>query len=192
LRIILDMDQIICQFTEKVVEWWNTDHPDRPPKSIEDILGWDIDGYLGTPYFLRSCMRCPELWRDLSPVPGAIPGVKQLLNDGHDIRIASAVPHSAAVAYHGKLQWLRDHMPFFNLKHFYAISEKQELEGDLLFDDGLHNIEAWVKTGRPCVALDVPWNRKADHLPKDLVTRVYDWEEFLDEVKHRPFVRKRR
>lgn len=195
MKIILDMDQILVQFTEKVVQWWNEDHPDRK-RSLEDITSWNIDAGLGTENFLRMCMRCPELWRDLEPVKGAIKGTKHLIDEGHQVRIASAVPKSAAVAYHGKLQWIRDNMPFFNLDNFVAIHKKEELDGDILFDDGLHNIRAWAETGRSCLMLDVPWNRDPGYLPRnkdgmDLVTRVHSWEEFLDEVKHRPFMLRR-
>lgn len=180
MRILIDQDQVLASWVERVLEWYNHDQKKRGQKSdftLEDVQNWDMTTNLGpeSEDAIRSYMRYPDFYQDLDPVPGAVEGVKELLARGHDVVVASAVPKSAGIAYHGKLVWLRKHMPFFDLDDFVAIHRKDLLRGDVLFDDGVHNLE-------PCsremlaVALDCPWNRGWRGV------RVKDWPAFLDLI----------
>lgn len=182
MRIILDQDQIIVKFSERVVEWWNEDN--GTSLTVDTIESWDIGLWLGPGgrHFLRACMRYPEFYRDLEPVEGAIRGMKKLIDDGHDVIIASAVPKSAPISYSGKIEWLRRNVPFFPVDNFVAIKRKDLLRGDVLFDDAAHNIEAFSKVGMT-VMMETSWNKFVKIEP---TRRVQHWNQFLqfiDEVK---------
>ena len=174
-RVIVDMDEVICKWVDRVLEWYNQDHGTSFTR--DDIKHWNVtsdlpeDGH----YFIRACMRYPEFYRDLDPIEGAIDGIQELLNDGFDVVIATATPRSAGIAYHGKLEWLRRRMPFFDLKSLVSISRKDLLIGDVLLDDGPHNIKPWIASGRYGVIFDHPWNRG-----HDCDARVKHWNEFVD------------
>lgn len=178
MRIIVDQDQVLCKWVERILEWYNEDK--KTSFTIDDIKTWNMTDNLGehSQDFLRSCMRYPELYRDLEPVEGSIHGLKSLIDDGHDVIIATAVPRCAGIAYHGKLEWLRRNMPWFNLNNFIAIQRKDLLSGDIMIDDGPHNIEAWVKSGRDAIIFDAPWNRNV----KD-ACRVKHWNEILSVIR---------
>lgn len=186
MKILLDQDQILCKWTERLLEWYNKDYGTK--LTIADIKGWNISEYLGPQGrdFMRSCMRWPEFYTRLEPVEGAIEGVKQLLDWGHEVRIVTAVPSSAGISYHGKQQWVRDHLPFFDLENFFALKKKNEVKGDLLFDDGGHNIDAAMKEGdRKVVVMDYAWNQGvAAH------RRVKNWEEFLSYVSYLDYAKR--
>jgi 5'(3')-deoxyribonucleotidase len=189
MRIILDQDEVLCHWTKRILQYWNEDHLDRPPMTMADIHNWDHRTNMGpdSELGLRAYMRFPYFYFDLEAIDGAVEGVKQLLEQGHEIRIASSVPRSATMAYVGKVEWLRRHMPFFDISHFYACSHKEELEGDLLFDDGLHNLIPWEKRGRTAVAMARPWNKDWKG------TRVESWPEFVKlvgELEPQDWIRK--
>jgi 5'(3')-deoxyribonucleotidase len=178
MRILLDQDEVICQWTARILEWYNQDH--KTNFSCDDVRdNWYLESLLGPEanHFIRSCMRWPEFYTRLDPVPGAIEGVKALLDRGHEVRIVTAVPVSAGIAYHGKCQWVRDHMPFFNLKHLYAVHQKAEVEGDILLDDGPHNIEAWEKAGKVGCYFTTRANTG-----KPSAHRVSTWPEFIQLI----------
>lgn len=178
MKLLIDQDQVICKWTERVIEWFNQDYGTNVKR--EDVKHWNLSEFLGPQGrdFMRSCMRWPEFYTRLDEVEGAVDGIKKLIADGHEVRIVTAVPKSAGIAYHGKQQWIRDHMPFFNLDNFFAIQKKNEVKGDLLLDDGAHNIEAAKKDGLLAVVFDCPWNQDVvgDH-------RVKNWKQFLDLVE---------
>lgn len=174
MRLLIDMDQVICKWLERILEWYN--HDKKTNMSLEDVKSWNVVDTLGpnSEDFIRSCMRYPELYRDLDPVEGAIEGIKLLQEKGHEVIIATAVPKSAGIAYHGKLEWIRRNMPFFSLNNFVAIQRKDLLQGDVLLDDGMHNIIPFRKSGRTAVVFDRPWNRN------DVGgERVYSWQQFI-------------
>jgi 5'(3')-deoxyribonucleotidase len=185
MNIVVDMDQIICQWLERTIEWYNEDK--KTSYTREDIKSWNVtDNLPHSKDFIRSVMRYPEMYRDLDPVEGALYGMRDLLAAGHDVVIATAVPKCAGIVYHGKLEWCRRMMPFFPLDNFIAIQRKDLLAawGDVLFDDGLHNIVPWAMKGKPAVILDCPWN--IDYVPAEglPITRVKHWNEFLQYVEY--------
>ncbi len=201
MKILLDQDEIICQWVARITQYYNEDH--GTSYTLDDVTNWDVTTNFGpgSEGAIRSYMRYIELYRDLEPVEGAIPGMKKLIDAGHDVYIVTSVPKCAGISYHGKLEWLRRNTPFFNLNKFCAFHTKWMVAGDILFDDGLHNIMPWVKTGRPAVILDKPWNRdmagaikkhgvEQQHMRN--VHRVNHWNQFLALVEklqesHVPF-----
>lgn len=181
MRILIDQDEVLACWLKRILEWYNQDY--GTSLRVDDIKSYWMDGMLGPQGrdFVRSCIRWPDLYTNLEPVAGAVDGMKSLLYDGHDVIIVSSVPTAGAIAYHGKLEWLRKHMPFFPLKNFIATSRKDLITGDLLFDDAPHNIEAFVNAGRRAVVMDAPYNQNVT-----ASARVKTWGEFLkyvDEIK---------
>lgn len=181
MRIVVDMDEVICRWADRVLEWYNEDKGTSVTR--EQITRWKVSSCL--PHsgndFIRSCMRYPEFYRDLDPVEGAIAGMRRLIGMGHDVVIATAVPKCAGIAYHGKLEWIRRNMPFFDLDSFVAIHRKDILQGDVLLDDGIHNVHPWSMTGRHAFLMDAPWNRDCPR--SSFITRVVHWNEFISHVK---------
>ncbi len=178
MRILVDMDQVLAQWAERFLEWFN--HDKGTSHTMDDLLHWDmgVNLDLDNDDYMRSIMRCPEFW-DLNPVPGAIEGMKALIDAGHDVLIVSAVPRCAAgAAYHGKLQWIRKHMPFFNLDNFMAVQRKDLIEGDILIDDNVKNIENFLKKGKKTIVAHYMWNRNCV-----ASKRAYDWDEIIQDVK---------
>lgn len=190
MRIVLDQDEVIVQWLTTVLEWYNHDFGTTYVR--DDVTCWKVtDSLPNSHHFLRSTMRYPDFYRDLLPVEGAINGVKKLMDAGHDVVIATAIPKCAPIAHVGKLEWIRRNMPFFPLDNFISISRKDLLApgADVLLDDGLHNIMPWSETGKTAVVFDAPWNRpklindgykppKVEKMP-DNVLRVKHWNEFL-------------
>lgn len=183
MRLILDQDQVICKWVERVLEWYNEDYGTSFTRDdVKDYWAMEtILGPQGKP-FLRSCMRYPRLYDYLDPVEGAVEGIKTLMDKGHDIIIATAVPPSAYDAWGGKVEWTRRNMPFFPIKNLMLAQRKDVIKGDLLLDDGPHNIKAWKKSGQYAVVFDCPWNQD---VAGD--QRVKNWDEFIqlvDRMQH--------
>lgn len=179
MKILIDQDEVMAKWNAKILEWFNEDYGTN--WKVEDITnGWEMEKTLGPMAgpAIRSYMRWPEFYTRLDPVEGAVDGIRSLVDDGHEVRIVSSVPISAGIAYHGKCQWLRDHMPWFDLKNFFAVHKKDEVMGDILLDDGPHNIEAFKNTGRYAVVFDTPHNQNCQGS-----FRVKNWHQFLLLVK---------
>lgn len=195
-RILIDLDEVCCEWGKKILEWYNADKREECGQlgkewtdvSLDDITNWDMKTNLGpgSEVYLRSYMRWPGFYQSLEPVPGSIDGVNDLLHAGYDVVIATAIPKCAGLAYEGKKEWLREHMPFFPLKSLVAISRKELLNGDILLDDGLHNLEPFLATDRHAVCMSRPWNagwmEEAPSSWHPKAHKVRGWSEFLPLV----------
>ena len=199
MRILLDMDEVICAWVDRLLAWYNEDKGTHIKR--EDVKDWALTDTLGpgSEDFIRSVMRYQRMYDDLDEIPGAVDGIEKLLDDGHDVLIVTAVPKCAPVVFAGKLEWIRRNMrrkimnhafdksirigdPFFDLKNFIACGRKEVIVGDLLVDDGVHNLEPFRLTGRRTVVFDAPWNRTYTKADK----RVYGWGDllaYIDSIK---------
>lgn len=181
MRLLIDQDEVLAQFTAKVLQWWNEDQGENA--QIEDIKTYHIQESLGPKahYFIKSCMRFPDFFTSLEPVPGAIEGMKQLVEMGHDVVIVTKIPTSAPGAYHGKMEWVRKHLPFLSVKNIVGCQRKELVQGDLLLDDSPKNVYDYLNCGRKIIIFDRPWNRDIKEFKH--VPRVHSWDEFIKQIK---------
>lgn len=198
MRIVVDMDEVLCQFVGKVLKRWNAINGTK--FSREDITAWRMENILGNDILGRTAeglidewMSEPGFYEDLEPVEGAIDGLQKLMDDGHDIVICTSVPEVAIHAYDGKRKWMRRNFPRWSMKNFIACSRKGLIAGDVFIDDGPHNIRDWCAAGkRGAFVMDAPWNKdlgyefdmlKTRYVSGMPITRVYDWQHILVEIE---------
>lgn len=182
MRILVDHDEVLCQFNRRCVDLYN----DETGSSIElsDIKSFNLTDSFGIPreegdVLLAKYMRRSDFYEHVIPVKGAIDGMGRLVDDGHDVFIATTIAKSAPGLYAQKFAWIKKHMPWFDMNNLIGVHAKWMLDGDVLFDDALHNLEAFVsKRTRPryAIAMDRPWNSAWNGL------RVSSWESFVERI----------
>ena len=83
--------------------------------------------------------RMPDAYLNMKPIPGAIDGVRKLINLGLDVWIATKPPTGVANAYAAKAQWIYNHLP--ELERKIIMTHDKGLLGDkfdFLVDDRPH------------------------------------------------------
>ncbi len=161
LRIIVDMDGILADFmggiwrtcqarygvagdTEKVTSFYHLSNGLEKP--LPD--GERLDDLFHQPGFFAA----------LEPLSGAQEAMRALVDEGHEVVIASTpcTPHSAAE----KIAWMEQHFPMIPRKNVFIGHLKHYIGGDVLIDDGLHNAMAFRKAQPPAlvVTLAYPYN----------------------------------
>jgi 5'(3')-deoxyribonucleotidase len=117
-----------------------------------------------------------EYWRTLPFMEGA-EDVFQWLYANHDVYIAtSAFLSQADECVLGKLRWIEENIPWFNMEHLIYSHAKYKLTGDVFIEDVWSQIETFEGDR---ILMDQPYNQ--DDSP-DL--RVYNWYEigkYLDD-----------
>jgi len=108
LRIYVDMDGVIADFEKNL--------KGRNPKEVKMMPGT----------YIR-----------LDPIEGAIEAVRELINMGHDVWIATKTPTHNLLADSEKKHWLSEHLPEL-LSKVIITSDKGCLRGDILIDDRKH------------------------------------------------------
>lgn len=183
------MDGIVADLSSEWLRRYNRDYNDTLP--LERFFAtWNTSDNVkpecGSKIF--DYLEQPDLYEDVLPIAGALDGVAALRAAGHELIYASACTFGMVDA---KAHWLirnglceerRNKLP----RNFIPIEDKFWLPGDLLIDDGGHNIKAWVtETRRRAVMLEYPHNATLD-MPSmfwSWINRAQDWSGIVRAVE---------
>lgn len=171
-RILVDMDGVLCNLIEKWFAAYNAEYNDR--LDPQGLVTWGPHRYARGGRAVYKYLAQPGFFRDLQPIPHAIDGMRRLMDWGHDVVIVTA----ARNGHKDKLDWIKEHLPFFSLDNVVFAHRKALVRGDVLFDDAPHNLEAFKEYGLP-VAMAYRYNENVD------AVRVPDWLHFLQLVQTR-------
>lgn len=141
LEINVDLDSIVVDFFGGL--WEDYEKVTGERVTTDQILSWDMSKHVGDPQALVKCFYEPGFFRKLKPIPGAIEALKVLHDNGHEITILSS-PCTAHCATE-KLEWCAQHLPFIPFGNLGIFHKKHKVTGDVLIDDGLHNVQAYRK-----------------------------------------------
>lgn len=138
LTILVDMDDTIENLSEAWVSYLN----DRYGTSVSasDITSWDISQAFPTlgESEVYGALKETELWGAVRPLPGAVKYLKKLVEDGNNVFIVTA-SHPDTVGAKVN-QVLFRYFPFISYQNVIISSRKQMISGDILIDDGVHNL----------------------------------------------------
>lgn len=165
------MDEVLVDLLGKSLYYYNKFYPNEQLR-YEDINLWDLPGDMAK---WDAIWRQPSFFMSIPPAPGAenaLPVIRELEQGmGHKVYLLSS-PVSAEAA-HGKYIWFHSHLVvpgiLPGMKRLILTRSKEMVRGDMLIDDGVHNLEAWSQAARDekypgtppayAIAYDRPWNQ---------------------------------
>lgn len=171
LTVLVDMDDTIESLLIAWVERLNRTFGTEV--SPDEVTEWDIAKSFPTltREQVYSPLLCDDFWYSVMPINGASDALQQLIADGHRVLIVTT---SAYQTLRTKMDVvLFGYFPFLSWSDVIITSHKQLVEGDVLIDDGVHNLEGGKYKK---VLMDAPHNRSYDAEANGMV-RVHDWEE---------------
>lgn len=177
LTILIDMDDTI----ENLLECWVSELNRVYGTSVkyDEVFAWDMSEVF--PTLTKTEIYAPlhnsNFWSKIHPLPGSVEYVKRLIDDGHNVYIVTT---SHYTDIKNKIEnVLAKHFPFISWKNVIITSRKQLINGDILIDDGVHNLEGgkYIK-----FLMDASHNRSYD-AEKNGMLRVYDWKEIYKIIK---------
>ncbi len=171
MTILVDMDDTIEYLLKAWVRGANETYGYRV--RYEDITDWNVaKAYPGlTREQVYAVPMTPGFWSTVEPIPGAAEALKRLMDAGHRVMIVTATPFDSVAEKIGG--YLFRHFPFLSPDQVMITSRKQMIRGDVLIDDGVHNLEGgdYVK-----ILMTAPHNMNYDAEANGMI-RVHDWAE---------------
>ena len=171
MRILIDMDGVMADTVEHWLSRYNEEYDDR--LTHNDITQWEIHKFVKPECGLSmyKIMEREGFFLDLKPMPHLSESMRELQDMGHDLVVVTATPTNSRTGLYDKVKWLKTNLPWFDANNFVSTSLKGVVDGDLLIDDGPHNIAGFP--GATCV-YDQPWNQlvAANH-------RVSGWRDIV-------------
>lgn len=155
LVVAVDVDEVIADLLGPWLRRYNAKYDDA--LLPEDLKEWKM-----APGLKPECgddifsLLDASLYDEVLPIPGARTAIYEMLSSGHRVIYVTSCLAGTADA---KLAWLKRWRFLPNERQsrdFYASSDKSLINADVLFDDGIHNVEAFP---RPAVLVEQPQNR---------------------------------
>ena len=177
LKIAIDFDSTLFPSMEKVVEIYNKKHDTSLDMShitmynLHDSFPADIADELIELFVDK------EIYSSLQPYKGAIRAVKTLVEQGHEIYIATSTD---VRNMEWKEELLQKHFPFIPKKNLIRIHNKGLLNVDVLVEDKLDNLKNTFAHG---VCFDQPWNNDIDTDYVYGLYRIHHWGEINNVIQ---------
>lgn len=188
-RIWIDQDSTIYDLSTPWYVAHNKDYPEHNLK-VEDVNGWDTAEVCkrnNCPADIYSYFTLPEIWSDGKVIENAT----KIINGWHnydisDLGIITTETNAMSIPY--KVEWLLHNFPYIkDIMINYKTHVKHLLRGDILIDDGIHNLTKWQGVA---ILYTQPWNEANTDLPRannwhEVDIMVRDAIELLDrDFKH--------
>lgn len=169
--ILIDMDDTI----EQLLRAWLRGVNERYGRSVryEDVTSWDVSKPF--PGLTREQVYAipdePGFWGTVEPIEGAAEAIRGFMDAGHEVYIVTATPYISVAEKMDDLlfRWF----PFITWDQVIITKRKQLIRGDVLIDDGVHNLEGgdYFK-----ILMTAPHNRDYDAESNGMI-RVDSWKE---------------
>ncbi len=176
LTVLVDMDDTIEDLLGAWVEYLNKTHGTNVDPN--DVTDWDVAKFF--PTLTKPQVFAPtysdDFWRTVKPIDGAADVLQQLISEGHTVYIVTSSFHETLSVKMTDV--LFKYFPFFKWEDVIITSHKQLIRGDVLVDDGVHNLEGgdYMK-----ILMDAPHNRAYD-AESNGMHRVTDWDEVYELI----------
>ena len=171
MTILVDMDDTIEQLVQALVKKTNEKY--CRCATVDDVTDWSIVcAFPGLQKKQVLDFMCdPDFWDGVKPMPGAPEALKHFMDEGHRVYIVTATESDHL---EGKMEKvLFRYFPFLSWSQVIITCNKQMIRGDVLIDDGIHNLEGGEYRK---ILFTAPWNREYDAEANGMV-RVHSWEE---------------
>lgn len=184
MRIAIDIDDVVMDFWRSLESSVATEYGieldyeankqwDEAPLKHLDIFGVDRGWW----DWLRDR---DWVWATFRPVPGAIGAIDSLRRNGYYVELITKKPDWAEWTV---WKWLGRWRPAANRVTIIGSDQNKAeySDADLLIDDNIDNCIDWLRTGRPIILFDRPWNREVPIQLRDQY-RAENWRAVLELI----------
>jgi 5'(3')-deoxyribonucleotidase len=175
-KIGIDFDETLFPTLEKVIEIYNKRHGTN--LELSQITTYNLSDSVAEEIAdeLIELFVDKDVYSSLYPYKGAVRAVKTLIEQGHEVYVATA---TNVRNMEWKEQLLQKHFPFIPKNNLIRIHNKALLNVDVLIED---NIDTLKSTFADRVCFDQLWNQneEADYIYS--ISRVRHWGEIVNII----------
>ncbi len=177
LTVMVDMDDTIENLKAIWIDRLNARYGYQVDP--ESVIEWNIaKSYPGlTREQVYDVVLEADLYDVMEPLPGAVEALRKIQEDGHRLLIVTTTNYEIVPAK--MTRFLFKYFPFIDWHDVILTHYKPLLKGDVLIDDGIHNLEGadYVK-----VLFSASHNRLYDAEANGMI-RVDNWTEAYEVVR---------
>lgn len=172
LDIGIDCDGVICSTIDHLIDLAKLNH--NIDFKIEDITDFYIDRIIPRGDELKTYFTKPSFYRHLELKDHAYETIQQLINEGNDVCVVTAIPDNCVPA---RSEWFSEKLPYMEKENIMYCKRKDKFYANVLLDDALHNLDSSI-VDYP-ILFARPWNESG----RDRYVTVYTWKEFYEVIR---------
>lgn len=174
--IAIDFDETLFATLEKIIEIYNRRY--NASLELSQITTYNLHDNFQEDVAdkLIELFVDKEVYSSLQPYKGAVRAVKTLVEQGHEIYVATSTD---VRNMEWKEELLQKYFPFIPKKNLIRIHNKALLNVDVLVEDKLDNLKS---TFADRVCFDQPWNRDEDADYVYSISRIHHWGEIINVI----------
>mmetsp|Transcript_3749 Transcript_3749/g.9092 ORF Transcript_3749/g.9092 Transcript_3749/m.9092 type:complete len:730 (+) Transcript_3749:193-2382(+) len=176
--VLVDMDMVITDWDGAFCERWLAKHPEDE-QIIRGRTKFEIERNfpLEKRDEVLKVIAEPGFYSTMKPFPGALEALKEMVDEGIDVRIVSAPhPQSAGSCAREKYDWIEEHLGQAWIDRLILARDKTHVMGCMLIDDKPvvrgSSTPAWDH-----IVYDQPWNQHVSGKK-----RIMNWANWRDVV----------
>ena len=176
MTILVDMDDTIEQLLKAWVDRANKKFGRNV--TLDEITDWNVAfPFPGIPkQEVYDVISEPGFWKTVDPMPGAVEALEHFSREGHEVFIVTATEIGHVEEKMKGL--LFRYFPFITWRQVIITSRKQMVRGDVLIDDGIHNLEGGSYRK---ILFTAPHNRHYDAEANGMI-RADTWEQVVEII----------
>lgn len=177
LKIAIDFDSVLFPTMDRVIELYNKKH--NTSLNVSQISRYNLHENfpIDVADELIELFVEKEVYDCLQPYKGAIKTVKTLIEQGHDIYVATSTD---VRNMEWKEELLQKYFPFIPKKNLIRIHNKALLNVDVLVEDKLDNLKS---TFAERICFDQLWNRDDEADWVYSIYRIHHWGEIINVIQ---------
>lgn len=182
LKIAIDFDDTLFPTVDRVIELYNKQHNSHieferiTTYNLSDSLGAEIADELLELFVAKTTYDC------LQPYKGAARSIKTLVEQGHEVFVATSTD---VRNMEWKEELLQKYLPFIPKNNLIRIHNKALLNVDVLIEDKLENLKS---TFADRICFDQAWNRDDNADFAYSIYRIHHWGELnniINEIERK-------
>ncbi len=176
MTILVDADGVLENLTSEILSLLNEKY--GTDVKFENMREWGFSNAFPelTREQIASAEREETLYERIRPISGAPDYLKKLMDEGNSVYIVTNTPYEAVSFKMKKV--MERFFPFLPWENFIITAKKQMIRGDVLIDDGIHNL---VGGEYRKILFDAPYNRTYDAEANGMI-RVFSWKEIYETI----------
>lgn len=181
LKIYFDLDDVGNELCRYLFETYNKEHNDNFDwLNSKTFMLSENEGLKVDNEYFKEVLHRKGTFFNLSPAPQYVEIIKKLIKEGYAVRILTHPQWTSSYCLEEKIEWIKKHLPFFNLDNLIMTRLKGEVAGPkkILLDDNPEHLKKWEENGGIGVAY-----AKIKYSKSWSGYKVEDFQEFYEIVK---------
>ena len=176
ITILIDMDDVLCSFMKALCECLDKIY--HTNVFIDDVRDWRLTKAFPslTEEEIFAPTHTEDFWNTVQPKDEAVKYTKMLIDEGYNVYICTASNYNTIKPKFDLV--IKRYFPFITWDKMIITSHKSMVKGDILVDDGVHNLRG---TNFKKILVSAPHNLSYD-AEADGMVRTENWEEIYKAI----------